>query len=167
MQLLMNQYQYDQNHTRYKLVKSSPDAEYNWLFLPGGPGSDSSYFTLLTDHLTLPGNYWHIDLPGNGDNISDILPEDYDYGCWQDCLLAAVKNFENPILVGHSFGGMLPLMLPDLEDLLSGFVILNSAPRLWLLEAAKAANENNLPDLTPAMDEFTSNPSRETHQKAF
>lgn len=36
-------YLYDENHTRFRLIKSIPGTTiYNWFFLPGGPGVDSS-----------------------------------------------------------------------------------------------------------------------------
>ena len=62
---------------------------------------------------------------------------------------------------------MLPLLYPELEKKLSGFVALNSAPSLWLEAAAKCAKENNLPDLTPEMQEFGINPNPETFKLAL
>lgn len=38
-------YLYDDDAIRYKLVQTNPNTiNYNWLFVPGGPGADSSYF---------------------------------------------------------------------------------------------------------------------------
>ena len=34
---------YDKNQVRYELVDSYEGYPYNWLFLPGGPGANSSY----------------------------------------------------------------------------------------------------------------------------
>lgn len=159
---------YDHNFVRYKLAKSNPGKViFNWLFIPGGPGVDSSYFLSLINELNIPGNFWLIDLPGNGSNISDKAPADFNFDSWDNYLLSTIQKFENPILVGHSFGGMFPLLFPNLEKLLKGFVILNSAPSLWLEEAAKLAREKNLPLLTEPMAAFEHDPNQETFKKAL
>lgn len=157
---------FDQNGVRYQLVNSNPvnNKNWNWLFIPGGPGCDSSSLLGLVDLLDLPGNIWLIDLPGNGDNINGI-PENYDYNDWFACMIPMVKRFENPIVVGASFGGMITLLTPELEDYLKGVVILSSAPRAWWEEAAACAKKYNLPDFNPQLQEFVQNPSEATLKK--
>lgn len=158
-----NNYFYDDNVVRYQLVKTNPGhIAYNWLFAPGGPGVDSSYFLTLIKELDVPGNFWLIDLPANGSNITAQINADYDFDTWGDCLLSSISKFQNPIYVGHSFSGMFPLLFPQLEELLKGFLILNAAPSLWLEEAAKCAKENNMPLLTEPLSEFEKNPNSET-----
>lgn len=62
-------YLYDENYTRYQLVKSQPGkVVFNWLFLPGGPGVDSSCFLDLIKGTHVPGNFWLVDLIFNGNN---------------------------------------------------------------------------------------------------
>jgi pimeloyl-ACP methyl ester carboxylesterase len=164
----INNYFYDDNSVRYQLVKTNPGhIVYNWLFVPGGPGVDSSYFLTLINELDVPGNFWLIDLPANGSNITSEIKADYDFDTWGDCLLSAIQKFQNPIYVGHSFGGMFPLLFTQLEQLLKGFVILNSAPSLWLEEAAKCAKENNIPLLVEPLAEFEKNPNPETLKTAL
>ncbi len=156
----------DSNQTRYTLAASFEGKPFNWIFLPGGPGADASYFMGLINLLKLPGNSWLVDLPGNGDNIQEI-PSDYDYDQWMELFVPTVKKFENTILVGQSFGGMFPLLFPDLEFYLKGFVILNSAPTLWLQEAVQYSKQFNLPDLSREMHEFTIHPNSTTFQTAL
>lgn len=161
-------YLYDNHLVRYKLVKSNPgNILFNWLFLPGGPGADSCYFLSLISHINVPGNYWLIDLPGNGSNVSTQIPENFNFDSWDECLMSAIQSFENPVLVGHSFGGMFPLLFPELEYILKGFIILNSAPSLWLEEAEKCASERNIPILTEPMAAFENNPNPETFKQAL
>lgn len=162
----MADYSYDANHIRYELVSSNENKPYNWLFIPGGPGADSRYFHSLLSLLELPGNVWLIDLPGNGDNQEDI-PVDYNFDSWFSLFLPMVQKFKNAIIVGHSFGGMLPLLFPKLEDQLIGFIILNSAPSLWLADAVAYAKQFDLPDLTQDMQAFTQNPSDSTFKAAL
>ena len=167
-EMKLDNYMYDDNFVRYKLVRSNPGAIlFNWLFFPGGPGADSNYFVNLIDHLDVPGNFWLIDLPANGSNISENIPADFNFDSWDECFISTIHKFENPIIVGHSFGGMLPLLFPDLENLLKGFIILNSAPSLWLVEAVKCASEKNLPLLTEPMANFERNPNQETFKRAL
>lgn len=160
----MSQYTYDSNHVRYEHYQSNDDQPLNWLFLPGGPGADSSYLHSLIDELDLPGNVWLVDLPGNGDNLQS-QPDDFDH--WLRIFPSIFQQFDNPVLVGHSFGGMFPLLFPDLENQLKGLVILNSSPKLWLEEVVAYSKQFDLPDLTPAMQEFTLNPSPETFKIAL
>jgi pimeloyl-ACP methyl ester carboxylesterase len=162
----MKNFLYDTEQIRYKLHASFEGKPYNWLFLPGGPGGDSSYFSSLVDLAQLPGNSWLIDLPGNGSN-TEALPADYSFDQWIDLLVPMVKKFEHAILVGHSFGGMFPLMFPELEQHLEGFVILDSAPSLWLQEAVNYSQQFQLPDLSQEMEAFTLNPNQETFQVAL
>lgn len=164
----LSNYMYDENSVRYKLVKTNPgNVVFNWLFIPGGPGADSSYFLDLVNSLDIPGNSWLIDLPANGSNIPDGINPDFNFDSWDKVFIPTIERFENPILVGHSFGGMFPLLFPTLEQSLKGFVILNSTPSLWLEEATRYAKERNIPILTDAMADFQQNPNQETFKKAL
>lgn len=164
----MSNYFWDENHVRYQLAESNDGTAYNWLFLPGGPGADSGYFKSLLKELRLPGNSWLIDLPANGSNaISGQLDYDYDFDRWLEIFPSVVSRFPKAIYVGHSFGGMLPLLFPQLENMLTGFVILNSAPSLWLEEAAHLALQKGLPILLEPVNEFAKNPNPATFERAL
>lgn len=158
---MMSHYFYDDNQIRYELIGNQTSGPYNWLFLPGGPGADSCYFHSLNHILELPGNVWLIDFPGNGGNILNI-DSDYDFNNWFNIFIPMVKKFKNPIIVGHSFGGMFPLLFPELEQYLAGFVILNSMPALWLSEAVEYAKNFDLPDISQQVQEFTKHPNQTT-----
>jgi len=162
----MHNYLYDQNNIRCNLVKTKGEKGINWLFVPGGAGIDSRYLHGLIKHLDLPGNIWLIDLPGNGDHMLNVDPH-YNYDLWFDIFKDFVMRFDNPVIVGHSFGGMLGLLIPELEDKLVGFVALNSSPSLWMEVAAQAAKEVNKPDLTAEMGEFVQNPCQATFDTAL
>lgn len=159
----MANYYYDTNQVRYELVATHEGKPYNWLFFPGGPGGDSRYLLSLVNILELPGKTWFIDFPGNGDNLNGIS-EDYDFDRWFAIFLPTIKNFENPILVGHSFGGMFPLCFPELEEQLKGFVILNAAPSLWFEPQSHSAQKDYLPDVSTEELAFAQNPSESTHR---
>ncbi len=162
-----NNYFYDENHTRYQLIKSKPgDAVYNWIFLPGGPGIDSNYLLYLIDKLDVSGNYWLIDLPSNGSNeLADLNPNINKR--WGEHLISAVNIFDNPILVGHSFGGNFPLFFPQLEKLLKGLIILNSVPTLNSPEFECCATENNLPSRAGHLEAFMATPTLETVREFY
>lgn len=158
-----DRYLYDSQQVRYELYQTNEGAPFNWLFLPGGPGIDSCYLRSLVDELDLPGNVWLIDLPGNGSH----LPDFFHFDEWFTIFPEVIKKFENPILVGHSFGGMFPLLFPELENHLKGFVILNSAPSLWEEEASAYAKQFDLPDLTDEIHAYMQNPNQKTFNAAL
>lgn len=158
---------WDKNGTRYHLASTNPGPAYNWLIVPGGPGFDSRYMMSLLDLVDLPGNTWLIDLPDNGDNTADGLPKDLDFNNWLQCVTDLVKQFENPVYVGHSAGGMYPLLLPELEKHLKGLVLLGSASQPWATAMAEMAVAKNLPDLGPSFGAFLENPTAETCQTAL
>lgn len=159
----IKKYLYDVNHTRFQLVKSvKGNTIFNWFFLPGGPGVDSSNLFELINDMNFPGNYWLIDLPGNGTNteFSTISSETFEQ--WKNFLVDAISTFDNPILVGHSFGGYLPLFCPELENVLKGLVLIGSTPTLDSEIFAKTAQEHRLPSLTDARKLFIKEKSLES-----
>lgn len=161
-------YFFDENSTRYQLVQWQYKKEtVNWLFLPGGPGVDSECMLELTKHLYVPGNCWLVDLPFNGTNQPYEFTSNEVYKLWPDYLLRAVTNFNNPILVGHSFGGFLPLFVPELEALLKGFVILNSVPTLDSHLFAQCSEGRGLPPLDSYRSDFVSNPTIDTMKALY
>ncbi len=159
---------FDDNSTRYQLVQWQHKKEtVNWLFLPGGPGVDSECMLELTKHLDVPGNCWLIDLPFNGTNQPYEFTSNEVYELWPNYLLSAVMNFKNPILVGHSFGGFFPLLVPELEALLKGFVILNSVPTLDSHLFAQCSKGKGLPLLDSYRSAFVSNPTIDTMKALY
>lgn len=154
---------FDHNQVFYNLVTQNNDADLNWLFVPGGVGADSQYLIDFINLLTLPGKAWRMDMPGNGLNLAKVS-NDYDFGRWLDIFVDTIKSFNNPILVGHSFGGVLPLMLPDLEQHLKGFVSVNSAPSLWYDEMYQESVRRHLPDISEDRKRYIENPTSENYQ---
>ena len=171
-----NNYLFDNNLTRYQLVKSIPGKiAYNWLFFPGGPGIDSEYLLPLIDKLDIEGNCWLIDFLNNGNNVSNENKSDPKKICesWDSCFLSVVNKFENPIVVGHSFSGFYPLFFPALEKILKGFVILNSAPipprplDIDTKHFEQHARENKLPFRDETISNFLSKPSISTIKEVY
>lgn len=158
-------YLYDANQVRYELYQANGGQPYNWLFFPGGPGSDSIYLHSLIDELKLPGNVWLVDLPGSGSNIQGGFSENFDQ--WMVIFPEIIKQFDHPVLVGHSFGGMFPLLFPEIEEYLKGFVILHSSPVLWTEEATTYAKQFGLPDFSREIQAFILNPNQETFEAAL
>lgn len=159
---------YNENQTRFRLVKSVPGENIpDWLFLPGGPGVDSNCFLSLVDKMDAPGNYWLIDLVWNGTNDQSSKPPSETFEKWNIFLVDSVKYFENPVLVGHSFGGFLPFFCPELEGLLKGLVILNSVPTLSSEIFAQVANEHQMPSLSEAQERFVKEQSLESLQALY
>lgn len=166
--MLTEKYLYDKNYTRFHLVKSVPGKKvFNFLFLPGGPGVDSSSLLDLINAMNISGNYWLIDLPGNGTNTQLPNLSSESFKKWNEFLVEAVSGFENPIIVGHSFSGYLPLFCPKLEKILKGIVIIGSASTLQSDLYAQTAKEHALPSLVNARQLFVKEQSLESLQALY
>ncbi len=154
---------YNEYGVRFRLVANneSKNTLINWLFLPGGPGLDASCLLSLVSLWRLPGRVWLMDLPGNGSNSG--CSNNFDD--WLHIFPATVSEFSHPVLVGHSFGGMFPLLFPEMEDLLDGLVLLGAAPSLWLEEASLLAKRYNLPDISRVCNLFTAEPTQDSLQQ--
>jgi pimeloyl-ACP methyl ester carboxylesterase len=111
---------------RLRFIRSNTQAEYHWLFLPGGPGLGSESLADLVSILELPGTLWFADLPGDGSNHTDDDVESFSH--WSQALLELVSMFDNVILVAHSSGGFFTLATLGLEEKLKGLILMNSAP---------------------------------------
>jgi len=159
-------YFYDANHVRYELVATHGGQPYNWIFLPGGPGVDSSYLRTLVECLDVPGNVWLLDLPENGSN-RESTSGNYQFDLWFDVFVPAIQRFENPILVGHSFGATFPLFFPELESVLKGFISINGTPCPWQEEAVSYAKQFNLPDFSKEIQAFINQPNDLTCKEAL
>ena len=159
-----NKYLFTQNHSRLTYIRSNNGTAYNWLFLPGGPGMDAKMFADFTQSLEIPGTIWHIDLPGSGDNTVDA---NEPWAHWKTELLEIVKLFDNPILVGQSYGSMLALSIPELKKYLAGFVALHSSPQLWLPIQQRYMEKYKLPDSSPGFEKFMGNPNQKSFKDAM
>ncbi len=135
----------------------------NWLFLPGGPGLGSESLLPLVKALRLPGSIWLLDLPGDGSNVVPGCPDAISR--WPQALLEAARLFERPLLAAHSTGGMFALSLPELEPLLRGLILLDSAPDAgWQKHFAAEIKRRPVPGLKALKDEYDRNPSNRTLQ---
>lgn len=88
----MKKYLWTSLKTRLQFIKSTPGSNFNWLFLPGGPGLGSESLSSLTNKLKLPGTMWHVDLPGDGSNTTS---HDKKYfSNWSLALLECVSTLK-------------------------------------------------------------------------
>ena len=125
----MTNYLYDSHQVRYELYQTNEGKNYNWLVFPGGPGADSSYLRSLVNEVNLPGNVWLIDFPEM--EVITMIP-------LQITLISGLSYshilLNNLIILFWSdthFGGMLPLLYPELEISLKGCVYFEFCP--WCL----------------------------------
>jgi len=153
----MKYYLFDENNTRFKLIKSvagKSSKVLNFLFLPGGPGADSAYYMPLVNNMNAVGNYWLVDLIYYGTN--DKYQKSHEEACreWPKYIEAIAANFENAVLITHSAGGYISLCCSNLEKYLKGLVMLHSTPTL----KSELVKINNF---KKEIDKFISEPTRE------
>lgn len=123
----MNQDRFTPSGVRLRLHSSRPGA-LNWLLLPGGPGIGSESLRGLADTLDAPGAVWLVDLPGDGSNRAPPGAPADPFQVWPHAVLEAAQALDNPVFAGHSTGGMYLLDTPELEGVLRGLVLLDTAP---------------------------------------
>jgi pimeloyl-ACP methyl ester carboxylesterase len=149
------------SRARLNKIRGSNKDQPNWLFLPGGPGLGSESLLALIELLDMPGDYWCIDLPGDGSNrYSDNAQA---FSAWTSALVEAIAHFKHGILVGHSTGGMQALYLPELEKHLKGLILMDTAPNAqWQNVFAEEIKKNPIPGLADLMNAHKNHPSDET-----
>ncbi len=150
----------------YRLKKVKEDnIKVNWLFLPGGPGMGSEYLNQLVTNLDLPGTLIIGDFPGDGSNRN---LDEINYEYWKSGLIEVLNTLTPCILVTHSFSGMFALTVPELENILKGLVIINSAPsHNWQKVLADTATTYNLPNITNEVKALYNNPTDEQLKLLF
>jgi pimeloyl-ACP methyl ester carboxylesterase len=153
-----------ESKARLTPIRTLAGGNYNWLFLPGGPGLGSESLRELTELLHLPGTVWHLDLPGDGSNVTE--DDTKAFSQWSQALIEATAALENVILVGHSMGGMFALSTPELETQLKGLVIMASAPNAsFRVGFAEYCKDHPLPNAMKLQAEHDANPSNEIFKK--
>lgn len=136
------------------------DSKLSFLMLPGGPGLGSESLDELNALLSnnLRSSVWLLDLPNDGSNRKPT----YDFSNWKQALVEAVSEIDHVVLVGHSTGGMYIQDTPELEHMLSGLVLMNSAPNHhWKADFEEYASLNPIPEIFDILHAFEQNPSDE------
>lgn len=147
-----------ESRARLQFARKSGQKNFNWLFLPGGPGMGSESLLPLLKILKLPGSLWLLDLPGDGSNTTS--DNSASFSRWAIALVEAARQFDHPVLVAHSTGGMYALSLPELEGLLKGLVLLDSAPNTkWQASFAESVRDFPVPGLNVLQEKYEKNPN--------
>lgn len=133
---------YTTSGVRLRSITSRPGI-LNWLFLPGGPGIGAESLIELIMAIDVPGTCWLVDLPGDGSNVNPTHIGDDPYANWPHVLVEAAQAVEHPVYVGHSTGGMYLLSVPDVEPLLEGMALVDTAPDSKWFSAYVAMTEAN------------------------
>ena len=154
----MNEYLWTKSGARLQCEKVCDEKNFNWVFLPGGPGLGSESLFPLLDILELPGNMWRLDLPGDGSNRTPDNKKAISQ--WSNALMEATKALSNVILVAHSTGGMFALSTPELRTTLKGLVLMTTAPDMnWQKDITSRLVDFPLPEADQADEKYRQNPS--------
>ena len=161
---MIKTYQWTELKARLQLIRTTPGAKYHWVFLPGGPGLGSESLAPLIKLLNLPGTMWNLDLPGDGSNVT--LDDEQYFSHWSEALAQGVNALDNVILVAHSTGGMYALATPALQKILTGLVLMDSAPdSSWNSHFMEYVQQNPIPEMQPLHKLYGENPSNEILKK--
>lgn len=146
----------------YRIKQLTKGQGYNWLFFPGGPGLGSAYLVEWCKNLCVPGAIFVVDFPKDGTNTHGEL----NLADWKNGLIDLLKSFANPIVVTHSFSGMLIMDTPEVEQHLAGLVLMNTTTSNTFFPHVNAMQQQHgLPDLVPAASQYHLHPSNETYKE--
>jgi pimeloyl-ACP methyl ester carboxylesterase len=161
---MLKNYLWTKLKARLQLIRSTPGANFNWIFLAGGPGLGSESLDPLTQLLNLPGAMWNLDLPGDGSNLTSDDQQYFSH--WSEALVESINALENVILVAHSTGGMYALATPALQKILTGLVLMDSAPDAsWQQLFMEAVKQNPIPEVEHLHKLYAENPNNEILKK--
>ncbi|AUG82208.1 hypothetical protein CFP65_7638 [Kitasatospora sp. MMS16-BH015] len=136
---------------------------WDWLFVPGGPGLGSESVAGLARAASVPGRVWLVDLPGDGSNRGRPQVPERPYERWPGVLVEAAEAVAEPVVVGHSTGGMFLLATAALAGRVAGLALVGSAPHAdWRSAFARFAAAHPLPGLAAAADAYARRPDDET-----
>lgn len=147
---------------RFRALSYDKENKFNLLFLPGGPGLGSeAYLPWLAQKNIQDTNIWLLDFPDDGSNrIPNV-----SYENWKTDIIPAIYSLSNVILVAHSFAGMFALTV-DLEDVVSGLIIIDSAPdNSWQAGLPERIKQYKLPDTSDIKAEYLKNKNNENFKK--
>lgn len=152
---------------RLESEKYIDDKSQDWLFLPGGLGFGSEYFKPLINLLDLSHNVWRLDFPDDGSNRLELGEQNYT-SLWRSGLINVMKSRQKPVLVTHSVSAMLALTVPELEQYLSGLVILSSSPSsIWRAGVPERAKLYKLDSLEEYAQEYQKEKTDAAFKKFF
>lgn len=167
-------------HIAYHMIDNNTD---RYIVFLHGWGSNKELMTLAFGKYFCTYNHIYIDLPGFGGSTNETFLTTQDYANIIDLFLQACNiNKKNRIIVGHSFGGKVALLLDSEIILLSSAGILLSKPLKVKMKIAAAKVLKKLPlqinglraddakDLSPIMYEVFKQVVQEDfapHYKSF
>lgn len=132
----------------------------SWILLSGGAGLEAQYLMDLATSIPLKGQIVPFNLPRRWVDS----PSDY----WTEKLFEFAQQQSNPVLLAHSFGGMLALSEPKLISLLRGAVIFDSSPsRQWEDHVTQALRDSESEDEREAYLAYDADPSDETFKQIW
>ena len=120
---------YQNTTIRISYTKINRDVEKNMIFLHGW-GSNKELMAMAFKESFMGFNHIYIDLPGFGGSDTTIFLNSYDYANVIKLFLQEMRinKEKNNIVVGHSFGGKIALLLDYEIILLSSAGILLPKP---------------------------------------
>lgn len=142
---------FTENGTRLRQLSSG---KINILLVPGGPGMGSEYLHSLGMLINNNFGIWLLDLPNNGDNK---VSGKKNYNDWTSELVQAAKMIDNCVVLGHSFGGMLALMAPELEQQVKALILMSTIPANIFDDGGRSYYEE--PEVASVIKNLTINPS--------
>jgi pimeloyl-ACP methyl ester carboxylesterase len=144
---------------RLRKRKSRP-GELNWLLVPGGPGIGSDSLEELAEAIDVAGAVWLVDLPQDGSNQNPPGLAREPFSDWPHVVVEAADAVPNPVMVGHSTGGMYLLATAALEARICGLALLDTAPDCsWVGHFEQMTKRHPLPAVDAAMARYVADKS--------
>lgn len=108
MALKSIQYRQHTFNISYEIV--NPQAKYTMVFLHGWGSNKALMRDVFSKHLDT-FRHVYIDLPGFGNSTCNMVLTTDDYASIMELFLAQINANQDPVVIGHSFGGKVALLL--------------------------------------------------------
>lgn len=148
-----------------KRIKESNSTK-NIVFVPGGPGLGPISFNQITEFLDTVNVYYYYPSGTDGQRNNDL---DFSYATQLKELKEEIEKIENPIIVGHSFGGIISTdLVVQFPSLVQSLICIAAPFSKSVFDAASVGfNQIQNPESIIINEKFKNDPTDENYNEWF
>lgn len=148
-----------------KLIRQS-HSKTNIVFVPGGPGLGPISFIPVSEFIDSANIYYYYP---SGTDEKEMGDQDFSYSAQLKELESEIKKINNPIIVGHSFGGIIATDLAiQSPNLIQSLICIATPFSKKVFEAASDVfSKVQYPESSTVNEKFENDPTNENYKEWF